>query len=120
MYPGCQSIVDQIPISALIYDLGDRAEWTLSKFIDSTKVRTVVDIQEAHAIIQKDLNRLEKWNDRNSMEFKGKVLHLGKNNPKHQHMLGATHPQKNFAGEILKVLVNTKLNVGQTCSYSSM
>lgn len=75
---------------------------------------------EGHATIQRDLNRPEKWNDRNNMEFKGKILHLGKNNPKQQHILGATSLGKNFAGKTLKVLVNTKLNVSQTCSHTSM
>lgn len=34
------------------------------------KVRRVADIQEAHETIQKDLNRLEKWNNKTSMELK--------------------------------------------------
>lgn len=54
------------------------------------------------------------------MEAKGKILHQGKNNPKHQHMLGVTHPQSNFAGEILKLLMNTKLKVKQTYSHISI
>lgn len=114
------SIVGQIPISGFIYDLGEGTEWALSNLIDSTKVRGVADVQEAHATIQKDLNKLEKCNDRNSMELKGKVLHLGNNHPGHQHMLGVPHAQKNFAGEILKLLVNTKLNASQTCSHVSI
>jgi len=39
---------------------------------------------EGHAAIQRDLNRLEKWADRNLMQLKkdkSKVLHLGRNNP---------------------------------------
>lgn len=114
------SIVHQIPLSAFSYDLGEGTGWALSKFIDSTKVRRVADVQEAHATIQKDLNKLEKCNDRNSMELKGKVLHLGDNHPEQQHVFGVTHPRKNFAGEILKLLVNTKLNVSQTCSHMSI
>lgn len=39
------------------------------------------------AVIQRNLNRLEKWDDRNLMKFskgKGKVLlSLGRNNPMH-------------------------------------
>lgn len=114
------STVSQIPVSTFSYDLGEGTEWTLSKFTDGAKVTRVADVQEARATIQKDLNRPEKDSNRNSVELKGKVLHLGKNNPKYQHMLGATQPQNNFAGEILKVLVNTKLNMSLTFSHMSM
>ncbi|KAK4806752.1 hypothetical protein QYF61_005548 [Mycteria americana] len=50
---------------------------TLSKFADDTKVGGVADMPEGYATIQSDLDRLEKWADRNLMQFykgKGKVL----------------------------------------------
>ncbi|KAK4815937.1 hypothetical protein QYF61_010194 [Mycteria americana] len=43
------------------------------KFADDTKLGGVADRPEDHAAIQRDLNRLEKWADRNLMKFnKGK------------------------------------------------
>jgi len=44
------------------------------------------------AATQRDLDKLEKWTDKNLMEFnkgKCKVLHLGRNDTPHQHSLGA-------------------------------
>ncbi|KAK4828882.1 hypothetical protein QYF61_001440 [Mycteria americana] len=69
---------------------GTKYKYTLSKFADDTKLGGVADMPEGHTAIQRDLNRLEEWANRNVMQFnkKSKVLHLGRSNPMHQYMLG--------------------------------
>ena len=57
----------------------------------------VADMPEVHTSIQRDLDRMEKWADRNLMKFnqeKCKVLHLWRNDPVHQDVLEATSAGK--------------------------
>ncbi|GAB0191213.1 mitochondrial enolase superfamily member 1 [Grus japonensis] len=67
--------------------------------------------------MQTDLDRLEKWAEKNLMEFnkgKNKVLQLGRNNnnPMHQYMLGLAGWQA-LGREGPGVLVYDKLNTTQ-------
>ncbi|KAK4815764.1 LOW QUALITY PROTEIN: hypothetical protein QYF61_007182 [Mycteria americana] len=110
------SILDPLLFNIFINGLDEGAEHTLSKFADDTKLGGVADLEECHAAIQRDLNRLEKWARKKLMKFnkgKCKVLHLRRNNPRHQYILGATQLQSSFA-EIS--LVDTKLTVSQQCA----
>jgi len=80
-----------------------------------TKLGGVVDTPEGCAAIQRDLDRLE----RNLMKFiKGKcrVLHLGRNNPKHQYRLGADLLESSSAERDLGVLVDDRLTMTQQCA----
>ena len=76
----------------------------------------VADAPEGCAAIQGDLDRLEKWPNRNFMKSnkeKGKVLDLRKNNSMHQYTLGVTELESSLAEKELGVLVDTKLNMSQ-------
>ncbi|KAK4806630.1 hypothetical protein QYF61_022936 [Mycteria americana] len=89
---------------------------TMEQLILDTKLGGVADTPEGCVAIQRDLDRLEKWADRNLMKFnKGncQVLPLGRNKPMHQPMLGVSQLERSLAEKALGLLVDTKLNTSQ-------
>jgi len=79
-------------LNIFINSLDNGIGHSLSKFADDTKLGRVTDTPDGCAAIQRDLDRLENSAERNLIKFnkeKCKILHLGRNNPRHQHMLWA-------------------------------
>ncbi|GAB0179095.1 mitochondrial enolase superfamily member 1 [Grus japonensis] len=102
-----------------INDLDKGTECTLSKFANDKNLGRMADTPECCAAIQGDLDRLENWAKKNHMKFnKGKcrVLHLGKNNPKHQYRLEVDLLGSSTAEKDLEVLVDTKFSMSQQCA----
>lgn len=107
---------------SLTSHLYDGAEWTLGKLADDTHLGGMADTLQGHAAIQRNLNSLEKWVNRNLMKFnkRWKVLQLGRNNPEHQYMLGATQMESSLAEkDLLYILVDTRLNFSQQCALAA-
>ncbi|GAB0186404.1 mitochondrial enolase superfamily member 1 [Grus japonensis] len=115
-----RSIVGSVLLNIFINEWDDGAECTLSKFADDTKLGGVADTpRNCTAAIQRDLNRLEKWAERNLMKFnkeKYKVLHLGRKPPCTNGVFRVTHLESSFSE---KDLVDIKLNMNQQCALAA-
>ncbi|KAJ7403708.1 hypothetical protein WISP_149524 [Willisornis vidua] len=98
----------------------DMDDGTECKADDDTKLRRVADTSKDPGAIQRDLNRLEKQTDRNLVTFtkgKGKVMLLGKNNPRMGW--GLSQLGSSFSEKDLSVPVDTKLNKKLTVSWAA-
>ncbi|KAJ7411348.1 hypothetical protein WISP_103014 [Willisornis vidua] len=63
-----------------------------------------------------NLPQLEKGANRNPMKLNSKeckALHLGRTNPRHQHVLGATQVGSSWAQKALSVLVDSRMDTSQ-------
>lgn len=92
-----------------------RAERTLGKFADNTKLGAI-DMSEAHATIRGNMNRLEKWADRALMQFNNssaKSCIWGEITPRHQYMLGGTQMESSLAEKDLGVPQDPLLSMSQ-------
>ena len=107
-------VLGLVLFNIFVCDMDSGIECTLSKFADNTKLTGAVDMLEERDTVQRDLERLERWAHANLMKFnkaKYKVLHLGRDNPRHNYRLGGEWLESSPEEKYLRVSVDERLNM---------
>ncbi|RMC15796.1 hypothetical protein DUI87_08000 [Hirundo rustica rustica] len=93
-----------------------RGRGLLSRFPDGTKLGEVAGTPQGCAALQRDLDRVERWAERNLLilnQGKCRVLYLGKNDTRHQQRLRAHLLESSSVEKDLGVLVDNKLTMSE-------
>ena len=110
------SVLGPMLFNIFTNDTASGIECSLSKAADATKLSVAVDTPEGRNAIQRGLGGLEKWARVILMQFhkaKGKVLHLGRGNPRYPYRPGDGGMEGSPAEKDSGVLVDEGLDMSR-------
>ena len=113
------SVLGPLLFLIFINDIDDELSCKIIKFADDTKIcRNIINNNDAISLNQ-DLKKLAEWADKWQMQFnvdKCVVMHLGRNNSRHEYTLGETVLRTTDLEKDLGVMISSNCKVSEQCS----
>ncbi|PKU36337.1 rna-directed dna polymerase from mobile element jockey-like [Limosa lapponica baueri] len=116
------SVLGPVLFNIFVGNMDSEIECTLSKFADDTKLCGPVTTLEGRDVIQRDLDRFERWVHAKVLKVnqaKCKVLPLGHGNPRHKYRLGREWLDSSPEELDLGVLVDEELDMSWCCMLAA-
>ena len=116
------TVLGGILFTLYVNDIDEDVSAFLRKFVDDTKIASIVETDEDAMVLQKDVDKMVEWARKWEMTFnvaKCKVLHVGRRNQKHEYkmgdvVLGLTSKEKD-----LDVWISNDLKYGFQCERAT-
>ena len=119
------SILGPVGFTIYINDLDDPIQnlvTLIKKFADDTKTAKIILDDQCILDMQESLNKLHKWAEIWGMVFnvdKCKVMHIGKNNSKHNYTMNGQILQKTSEEKDVGILISDTMKPSQQCSAAA-
>ncbi|KAJ7416282.1 hypothetical protein WISP_72520 [Willisornis vidua] len=114
-----ESVLGPALFNIFINDFNEGIESIISKFANNTKLGWSVNLLEGRRALQRDLDRLERWDDSNGIKFnkaKCQVLHFGHNNPMQCYSLGIELLESSQVARDLGIWIDMRHSMTQQCA----
>ena len=116
------SVLGPLLFSIFINDIDEGLVSNVSKFADDTKIANVCGTKEGYNSIQEDLNKVTRWSEKWQMKFntdKCKVMHIGKNNPRHVYLMNNTALIPVEEEKDLGIIINNDMKPSKQCTSAA-
>ena len=116
------TVLGGILFTLYVNDIDEDVVAFLRKFVDDTKIASIVETDEDAGVLQKDVDTMVEWARKWEMTFnvaKCKVLHVGRRNKKHEYKMGDVVLGQTMEEKDLGIWISGDLKCGVQCEKAA-